>query len=88
MYRVYPTERVKGYTHTYCMTEDAAWQTLMDMEEATGVEWAIAFPFWARQKEQVLNALMAVAEKIEDTSIAEQLSKCALTIDKYWTMED
>ena len=88
MYRVYPTERVKGYTHTYCMTEDAAWQTLMDMEEQTGVEWAIAAPEWARIKEKVINGLSNILNRMDDGEDAKKMVRIINTIDKYWAMED
>lgn len=41
MWKVYPTEYVRGFVATYCQTEmDAEWEQLR-MEIATGVEWVI-----------------------------------------------
>ena len=84
MFRVYPTEPVRGYTHTYCITEDDAWEELMNMEEQTGVEWAIEFPDWAIQKESVLNDLFDLLERTTDSVLAGRLQKTIVTIDKGW----
>lgn len=87
MFKVYPTEYVRGFVPTYCLTEDSAWATLMDMEEQTGVEWAIEFPEWAKRKENALNRLCQMVETMSDKAGAENLMKVVNYIEKYWTAE-
>lgn len=87
MYRVYPTEPVRGFTHTYCPTEGGAWEVLLEMEEASGVEWAIQFPEWAKMKEKALNGLLEVLEGVESGEQANRLQHAIVLIDKYWTNE-
>lgn len=44
MWKVYPTEYVRGFVATYCRSRmDAEWER-MSMEIATGVEWRIQNP--------------------------------------------
>lgn len=87
MYRVYPTEPVSGYTHTYCMTENDAWEQLLEMEEQSGVEWAIQFPEWAKHKEGIMNVLSEVLEGMAQGEEADKLQHAIVMIDRYWNNE-
>ena len=85
MYKVYPTEYVRGFVPTYCESEDDAWQEQMNMEQQTGVEWAIEFPEWAKMKEKAMNAL---SDLLEWGNLSEQaandLQHTIVMIYKYW----
>ncbi|MBO7509933.1 MAG: hypothetical protein J6T35_02010 [Bacteroidales bacterium] len=40
-FKVYPTEYVRGFVPTYCLTMESAMDERKKMQKATGVEWRV-----------------------------------------------